>query len=846
MSKQISGHIFKGAERAACHTLIYNHSPEVWADGFPLGNGQFGGLLYQPEETVFEFAFTHLGVWKHRVDIPAHIPFPALRRAALENPNEVSKLLAQERYTQEHKEQSGFKPCGRLRLSLDDWIMDPSPTLFDKRMELHLDEALVRGSYELAGKAMRYEAFVDYNTNVAVFHLEDTYLHPGNRYPYTQNLKLYRLFDPEAEIIRTGIKDGIGFIEFGFREKNRFLMAFKVSGVETGEFYESAGEVSMQLFLPYATGTEHRYDIFITVQLDDEGGKDLFAAAKADLEKAAVQHNSWRKRTVLAWERFWNQSGICLENEALEGLWYMSLYQLAASARGPVAPGLFGLWNAIKSAPWRGDYNGDINMAMTYWPMFNSNHAELTEGLFTTVEKMLPKLLETTRRDFGVGGIHFPLACGPEGDEMGHDCYRLALCTTGFYAGVYLDYLHYCQPKREVIEKRIFPTLEGCSRFYADICIVTASGKLLLGPSWAPEQGPCPAWNVANDIALIRPLWEGFLEVSELLGISGALQERIEELLPLLPEPLIMNGEIMESESAEWRAPLCHPSILSWIFPGEEIDADSSMVNEARKTLFNYLHTTERLSFAGTVGSACDLTWCWLFVAAIRLREAHFASHVLMDIAIADFLKPNGMFAYIGGKSFATIEAKRKAYTVEGAAPHAMLSQTANIAGRERTMSMLQQASAFIFGINETMLQSQNGEVKIFPCLLDIYGFSVSFHRLRARPGVLVSAACDRQGVSWITLEPERDMKLNIRLFDDCNRESLDFYEDGQLRTAQKIKVGTYTLELTAGKTCCWQRDGSVNDAGTAKCPPPEPGIRSFGKSGVEYPVQYGKKLRYC
>ena len=184
--------------RAASHDLIYETAPEFWQDGFPVGNGHFGALVYQPDGAALEIAVSKLDVWKKNIKTRPFVNFERVRELAVNDPEQLNKELRKEFAPAEEAEFACFKPCGRLRIDLDYWAIDPSASIFDKRQELSLEQGLVRGSYELSGKAMSHETVVDPEENIIVVSLHDTWLHPGLKFPYSQNIKLYRLPDPEA------------------------------------------------------------------------------------------------------------------------------------------------------------------------------------------------------------------------------------------------------------------------------------------------------------------------------------------------------------------------------------------------------------------------------------------------------------------------------------------------------------------------------------------------------------------------------------------------------------------------------------------------------------------------
>ena len=88
-----------GAERAAGHRLIFENSPENWQNGFPVGNGIFGGLVYQPEETVMELAFTRLNLWRNYLKQWKRMDLATIRKICSEAPESLEGLLNKEKRT---------------------------------------------------------------------------------------------------------------------------------------------------------------------------------------------------------------------------------------------------------------------------------------------------------------------------------------------------------------------------------------------------------------------------------------------------------------------------------------------------------------------------------------------------------------------------------------------------------------------------------------------------------------------------------------------------------------------------------------------------------------------------
>ncbi|MBE6368079.1 MAG: hypothetical protein E7052_09270 [Lentisphaerae bacterium] len=541
----------QGPERAASHKLIFENSPEQWQNGFPVGNGMFGGLVYQPEETVMEFAFTRHNHWRNHLKKWQRLTLDELRRIDREAPETMNDELAKEK---RGRIEPCFKPGGRLRIWLDEFCGAPASPLFDRQQELDIARGEVNGRYELACKGMKRITLVDQQSDVMVTCIQDDFLHPlqKNTYlNYTQRIELYRLYDPDVVVHDIGVTDdGMAYILFGFGEELKTCIAFKVSGCSWHTPVISGCSVSLEVDLDYVHAEDMLgYTVYQTMVVSEDGSGDLVKMASGQLAKAEQRgFEAIRQANADFWYGFWQQSGVALENPALEALYYNNLYQYGAQSRGDVAPALFGLWNAERSAPWSGRYTGDINVAMYCWPLGPLNHPEMLEGMFRTIERWLPAIAEETRLTYGVDGLRFPVGCGLWGEETAPAMYRLMSCASGFYMDFYRKAAAY-YPDKEVLLKRIYPVMEAAAKFYLRLADRDAAGQLRFGPSWSPEQGAVPAWNSNNDLGLIKPLWEAVIKMNDELQLGSATAAEIEKMLKDFPEYPQCNGEFIDSAS---------------------------------------------------------------------------------------------------------------------------------------------------------------------------------------------------------------------------------------------------------------------------------------------------------
>ena len=367
------------------------------------------------------------------------------------------------------------------------------------------------------------------------------------------------------------------------------------------------------------------------------------------------------------------------------------------------------------------------------------------------------------------------------------------------------------------------------------------TGKLLIGPSWAPEQGPFPAYNTNNDLGLIKPFWQAYVSACDVLKINSEIKTRVKNALDKFPEYPRKKGEFIDSLTAADFIGLNHPGLLAMVVPGQDIDADSPLAKTAQKTLHNYLKRTNRKSFSDRTSSACDLTWPWLVCIATKLRDTEFAEHVLMDIGISEFLKPNGMFAFIGGDLFRTKSSKRTAYSrkVANIALHALFSLSSTKKGKELTMSMLQQGSCYIYAINEMLMQSHSNTIRIFPSVPKCIG-DCAFQNLRAEGSFLVSARKNKGKTSHITIKSLAGGSCRITIYDFNDKAQLTFTTSKKVKI-KTIRVAPNTWEFQSSKGTIYYWTNTAQKSSFELNSSDVAGIKEF-KANNGNILTYGKK----
>lgn len=800
------------------HDLIYHEAPRYWEDGFPVGNGHFGGMVWQP--LGIEIGLCKLDVWDRRTGLPDKVPFDRLKELFRSDPQRANEELAAE--AERSVDYPYPKPLGRIRVDIEHDFLPLYQSVFAQTQRLRLYEATVTCRYESNYKATRLDCYVASDQNLLVAEVQDEWLHPGldsNR--MKQRVSLFREYDEVLGMPETGAQDGTLWVRYPFPDGFEYVLALAVGDIAHSEPVLFTNEACVEVELDYRDRQPKTWTIHAAAATsmdgDDPKSRALGIVAQAKHSGPEPVRETQRRW----WQGFWAKSGIELSDRFAESLWYLSLYQLASTSRGKTAPGLCGLWNMQKSPPWHGDYHGDINMVMTYWGVFGSNHLEIGEPYFETFSRLLPIVKAQTRELYGIDGAKYPIATLDTGVELTGNYYRIMQCTGGFYALVFWWRWLYEQDEA-VLREQIFPVLEECSKFYLGIA-ENRDGTLYFGPSWAPEQGPFPCTNSTNDLGLIKPLWQAYVQACEILAVDTPWLGQIKDGLGKFPPYPVKDGLFLDSYTAGEPIGLNHPGLLAMVVPGNEVDADHELAQTAARTMEAVFDLTIRKGFEGRRAFCCDLTWPWLVAVAARLGLGDVADRYLFDVGVSEHLKPNGMFALNCCASFQTLADKRRAFQFSAGPRHgAIFWCPTSQRGRELYFQFIQAPGGVLYAMTEMLLQSHGDIIRVFPAVPGRMG-DCAFRDLLAQGGFEVSARMKDGRVQYVSV---RSLKGN-----DC-RLRLPERRTWWLSTGEPESVATTGRELSfatePGKTYVIAPGPRRGEVDTSLKPGVKPGVKRY------------------
>ena len=453
------------------------------------------------------------------------------------------------------------------------------------------------------------------------------------------------------------------------------------------------------------------------------------------------------------WEEYWNKSGVELEDEFLEKIWYNNLYFLNCAVKeGVNTPGLFANWsyNDIGTA-WHGDYHMNYNTQQPFWVTFSSNHLEKNLSYVSLIEFLMDVSRLWARDYYKLPGAYFPHTGYPV--DMTMNPYPVPhwgweICETPWAVqGLWWHYLY--SGDKEFLRTRGFqPIKEAVEFLVAYMKRPEARGpqwnddKYHIFPTIPPElyalrPGFKYNYDCTVDLTLVKFVFDAFEKAVNVLGLQE--QERIlladtRDILNNYPDyPTAVSekfGKVIVSVPGEHSQVVYNvPNALITVFPGEDhgLHSDPETMDLLKNTFLNQQNE-----------GGNDLVFKNLQASRIGMLDLEKFKRQINYCLLA-----NGT-------------ASDRAMQV-----HGRYNDFSNYGFMDH-MGVWFENFALPAVINECLMQSYNGTIRLFPNWP--VGKDAEFHKLRAAGAFLISASLKNGKVEYVKILSEAGEQLNIIL----------------------------------------------------------------------------------
>ena len=453
------------------------------------------------------------------------------------------------------------------------------------------------------------------------------------------------------------------------------------------------------------------------------------------------------------WKEYWEKSGVVLDDDLLEKIWYNNLYFFNCAVKDGVnTPGLFANWsyNNIGTA-WHGDYHMNYNTQQPFWLTFSSNHLEKNLSYVNLIEFLYPLSKKWAKEYYNLPGAYFPHSAYPV--DMTMNSYPVPhwgweICETPWAVqGLWWHYLY--SGDTEYLKSRAYEPIKAAVEFL----VAYMKRPEARGPQWndnkyhifptippelyALRPGFKYNYDCTVDLTLVKFIFRAFEKAVKVLNLQGAEEKLVSDMKDILnnyPEyPTAESakyGKVIVSVPGEHSQVVYNvPNALITVFPGEDqgLDSDSATLYLLKNTFINQQNE-----------GGNDLVFRNMQAVRIGMLDLEKFKR-----QINYCLLPNGT-------------ASDRAMQV-----HGRYNDQGDYGFMDK-MGVWFENFALPVVINECLIQSYNGRIRFFPNWPA--DKNAEFHNLRAAGAFLVSASIENGKVNRIEITSEAGAKLKIVL----------------------------------------------------------------------------------
>jgi len=432
--------------------------------------------------------------------------------------------------------------------------------------------------------------------------------------------------------------------------------------------------------------------------------KRVASLSRKDIPALSAAHRAW-------WRSFWSKSYIEIPDKEIEKRWYAALYVMGSCSRaGKVAPGLWGNWVTTDGPSWHGDFHLNYNFQAPYYIAYSANHADLTVPFYQAIVEAMP-LGREMAKSRGWKGVQFPVCIGPWG-LLPEGLQDWGQRSNPAYVALNFIWQYQYTQDTDFLKKTGYPYLLEVADFWEDY-MKLENGRYVIHAD-AIHEGSGDNMNPILSLGLVRNLFKNLIVMSKDLGVDEARRAKWQDILDKLsPFPLQeRNGKTVfryTEKGVDWWND--NSLGIQHIFPAGTIglDSDPKMLEISRNMISEMGRWADYNAFSSWY-TACARVGYDPKMILTKMRE-ECDKHSLKNLLL-----------YYGGGGI--------------------------------------ESSGGLLAINEMLLQSHEGVIRVFPCWP--VDQDARFGSLRAVGAFLVTSELKNGKVSGVRIVSEkgRDCKV--------------------------------------------------------------------------------------
>ena len=546
------------------HDPVWTSLPSAWHEGAFCGNGLLGTMIYKDEGNALRWDVGRGDVTDHR--------------------------------------EGGNPVYGKPRLGIGKWLMIPVGEILSGTMRLDLWNAEVNGTLKTDRGEIWWRSFVHSDEHLFAVEIETSPGERNFRWKWVPDAavnprKLYR----KMELTPEELNPAPTFEEI---RDVRVCTQTLVAGGEHALAWKEVRQSPKHSVFYLSVGASHpgpggAEDAIRTVE----------AAAETGLAKLRAAHRTW-------WHDYYPKSFVSIPDTRLESFYWIQMYKLASATRADrMLIDNMGPW--FRYTPWPGVW-WNLNVQLSYWPVYASNRLELGESLCRTLDRNRANLIlnvpEKYREDSaGIGRASngdcrsdvapdFTNYWGYELKGPGH----WELCNLPWACHNYWLQYRYSMDD-SMLRERLFPLLRRSVNLYLHLLQEGDDGRLHLPIASSPEY-PQRAPDLNIDLALLRWGCGALLESCERLEIDDPLVPRWKEVLEKLVDSPVDENGLMIGRGVPFAKSHRHFSHLLSIYPLHIVNWDQEenrdLIETSLRHWIGFEGALQGYSFTGAASMA--------------------------------------------------------------------------------------------------------------------------------------------------------------------------------------------------------------------------------------------------
>lgn len=857
------------------HSVRFDNCENHWDNALPFGNGVFGCMLFYERNRLY-MPMNHYEVYYNISDTvlpedilratpectePGELHRQTRQRADRNTPPEGEPhcLYRRDRAQVFDRKKYGIAELSNTYPQTGELIFGFSPKLREAKsnLALYVEDAKGVLTLEEENAALRLETLVS-RKDCIISSLEQseagllnsvTVFFPGYR-ETNKHALAYNPLAPEAG--ESTAREDIFAPKITYRQVCEDTVLYTVKRALskeknftfTGILHFAGAQVCVESIdggsaVIKLLRSEKKVRIFTAV-VTQWKAENTETAACSVIKQFAAAANQLLAEHKAYWKAFFDRSAITLPDPFLEKVYYINQYALdCCSGKDGImkhhACGLNGLWAIRHPNIWGSMWYWDVNIQAAFAGVFSSNRLDLAK-VFSDGLKTYEKLAQRAAHD-----VHGLTGCA---SDYPYNFYYS--CWT--WCAQYLWYLYEYSLDEEYLKNEAYPLFLKLCEFTLGIFEYDENtDTYTVYPDICPEQGPL-AHNTTITVSCAKYLFKFTLEAAKILGDSSPILQQVERVLPKMP-PYALSAQgkygvhLKDSPDAPDNLWARHPSMLMPVFPIGEYGLASD--EETRKIVSNTVDYLEENCEIGIFGGSM------IAASAARIGKGNTALRLLYEHGIDHMLRSNGLSAEDTDRfmNFCLIGRQPLYYPC-----------------------MMEFTGEMLAAVNEMLLQSHDGFIRVFPALPDgVRDYSravrngdtitnyleqytdydawknVRFDKLLAKGAFEVSASMKAGKLEWILVHSQKGGAVKVT--SPFLEEKINVFCDGTAIPAHREK-NVLAFETEEGKTYLLAADPAVSTAAPAEGERYDSGIsvhRTFTRRdisiGEDREAQYHKKL---